>query len=96
MFYLSINSNLFVPILFFVISILEEHSSFLFSFKSINTSPSLSITIQYPGFCAALLNFDGEWLCDGLVLHKTALSKDDARASRDNYAEAKKQKQVIG
>lgn len=44
----------------------------------------------------ALLNFDGEWLCDGLVLHKTALSKDDARMARDTYAEVKKQKQVIG
>ncbi len=44
----------------------------------------------------ALLNFDGEWLCDGLVLHKTALNKEDARMARDTYAEAKKQKQVIG
>ena len=43
----------------------------------------------------ALLPFEGEWLCDGLLIHKTELSKEDARAARDAYAEAKKQKQVI-
>ena len=43
----------------------------------------------------ALLPFEDEWLCDGLLIHKTELSKEDARAARDAYAEAKKQKQVI-
>ena len=43
----------------------------------------------------ALLPFENEWLCDGLLIHKNELSKEDARAARDAYAEAKKQKQVI-
>lgn len=44
----------------------------------------------------AILPFEGEWLCDGLLIHKVPLSKEDARAARDAYAEAKKQKQVVG
>ncbi|HQV21708.1 MAG TPA: hypothetical protein PLJ88_01285 [Agitococcus sp.] len=44
----------------------------------------------------AVIPFEGEWLCDGLLIHKTALSKEDARAARDAYAHAKKVKQVVG
>ena len=44
----------------------------------------------------ALLPFENEWLCDGLLIHKTELNKEDARTARDAYAQAKKQKQVIG
>jgi hypothetical protein len=43
----------------------------------------------------ALLPFDNEWLCDGLLLHGAVLDKNEGRDARDAYAEAKKLKQVI-
>lgn len=44
----------------------------------------------------ALIPFEGYWLCDGLLNHKALIGKNMAKELRDAYAEAKKQKQVIG
>lgn len=44
----------------------------------------------------ALIPFEGHWLCDGLLNHKALIGKNMAKELRDAYAQAKKQKQVIG
>ena len=73
----------------------EIETGIFYQIKGLTTNLEASLP-EFMIVHTALLNFDGEWLCDGLVFHKAALNKEDARTARDAYAQAKKQKQVIG
>jgi hypothetical protein len=59
------------------------------------TTPLEETLSEYMIVKTALVPFEGQWLCDGLLYHKALIGKNMAKELRDAYAEAKKQKQVI-